>query len=169
MKYENCNQAYLDNEVSCKVDNRNRLFLIFGVCFGLVSLIIMIFFPLIAIPISIIGVVFAILGRNNSPVLAIIGIIISGLSFILAVVFSFSLLTVVIKGSTLTSENVVSNIEANYKYKDQVYGNWEQVSDNDLLVLNMDGTYEWYLDKNNLSTNFIKGIFTLKNGVNIYN
>ena len=69
----------------------------------------------------------------------------------------------------LTKEDLPSSETEYDQFKKLAYYAWDEQNGNSLLVLNEDGTYFWYQDRDNLEDNYTKGVYMLSSGVQDHN
>lgn len=103
---------------------------------------------------------FGIRSYNRSKRFAFWGIVLGTISL----VFSVSVVTVTLSNEFNKEED--SSFESEYdQFKKLAYHAWDEQNGNSLLVLNEDGTYYWYQNKDNLEDNYTKGVYMLSSGV----
>lgn len=128
-----------------------------GICFSFISAIPACICAGTAFVLSLLGLK----SYSSSKRFALWGIILGALSLI----FSVSVITVTIS-KELTEKPVETEFNTEYdNLKKLAYHAWNEQNGNSLLVLNEDGTYYWYQDKNNLKDNYTKGVYMLSSGV----
>lgn len=133
------------------------LLAIIAICFSFVNAIPACICALVAFFLSLLGLK----SYSDSKRFAFMGTLLGAVSLI----FSISVVTVTISNE-LTKDDSESFVNNDYEYfKELAYHAWNEQNGNSLLVLNEDGTYFWYQDKDNLEDNYTKGVYMLSSGV----
>ncbi len=150
-------------------DNKFRNYMQLGLGLSLGSFIVLFFYPLISLILATIGLVICIFGVTSKyRRIAITGTTFSVLNItitiiLIAMVIGFDFSWDLLPWSIDLKKEEEPTLSDIIRYKEKLYTAWEEKS---LLVLNEQGTFEWYQEKTNLKNNYQKGIFQLENGIN---
>lgn len=129
---------------------------IIAICFSFVNVVPACICAGVAFVSSLLGIH----SYSKSKRFAFMGIVLGSISLI----FSVSVVTVTISRELAKDDS--PSYESEYDgFKKLAYHAWDEQNGNSLLVLNEDGTYYWYQNKDNLQDNYTKGVYMLSSGV----
>lgn len=144
----------------------------FGFILACISFISYFISPSLSLTVSLISIVLIVLGTNSKADKygLVIGVLtaLSSMIFIVGIIL-FSSNDSISFTRLEHKETMGSILEIdNNNNKVSAYDTWFEESGLNLLILEDDGNFSWYSNRNNLNINYFTGVFQLFNGVDLY-